>query len=273
MISSINDIYRKEIYDKNTSRTIIKYISNLDDKSREYVFKLMTSDWYKCNYILGNIDLLKILDNGVDNFIELCEDNPEFLLSIYKNSNDFYKSTLISKIIVIQKLEEDLKDKILCNINMLHVLDKTVYKFSYNLETFNDYYLDYKDKVKYNKEFIYEYLTDKIKDLFVTNINMYTEYILIFMREYYKWNFYKNCALNRDSNFKNQKEYLQIIKDCPINILINLSISDDEFLKTLIKEYLYNENFNKGQEKMEAKQFLIRNTSEEFQKKLKIIKD
>lgn len=273
MISSINDIYRNEIYDKNNNNSILFYLSNLNNKQRDYVIKLILSDWYKCNYIMDGKYFLGILNNGIDNMIDLCIKNDSFILSIYKKSKNFHASPLIFKIYVMEKLGEDSLDKTLCDINMFHILDKISYSFSYNYDDINKYYIDYREGKQNNREFIYEYITNKIKDLSTININKYTECILKFMSEYYKWNFYKKCALNRESHIKNQKEYLQIIKDYSIHTLVYLSITDDEFLKVIIKDYLYNENFNNENEKREAKQFLIRNTSEEFQKKLKIIKD
>ena len=45
MVSSINDVYREEIYDKNTSKTILKFIESLNEKNREYTLKLIISDY------------------------------------------------------------------------------------------------------------------------------------------------------------------------------------------------------------------------------------
>lgn len=270
MIYSINDIYRKEIYGNNNSKTILHFLSTLNINLRKYVLKLIISDWYKYNYVIGNFDSIKILNNGIDDVLNLVENNPQFLLSIYKNSYCFYKSAIIYKIISIEKIKENSLDKTLCDINKFHVLDKLTYNFSYKLDNINEYYIDYLEKCEKDKKFIYDYITNKIIELHDINISLYAQYVLTFIREYYKWNFYKGYSLNRELI---NKEYLDMIKNYPIHQLINISITDEKFLNTIISGYLYNENFNKESEKIEAKKFLLNNTSEEFQKKLRITRD
>ena len=274
MIDSINDVYRKQIYEENNEISIYDYLSNLDNKTREYVLRLIISDWYKYIYI-SEKELFNDIIKNPNKLVEYCKEDLGLLSvsAIYEESSNFFSTTLIQKIIAIEKIDNSYIDDVMQCVNVFHVLDKMTYKFQYNFDSFNEYYIDYLQNSKKNKDFIYEYITDRIRNLFTINMNKYTEYVLKFMREYYKWNFYKSCSLNLDTHNKNQKRYLDMIERYPLNLLIDTSINDVEFLKSMIKDYLYNENFNKEQEKIESKQFLLNNTSEKLQKKLRITKD
>ncbi len=272
MIYSINDKFREEIYEKNTRESIIDYLLKQTENKKEYILGLMISDWYKVNYVLQEERILSFLNNGTRNIIDLCLNNHYFISVIYDEAKAFYNSPLIKKIIVINNTSGTTEEKKLYEIFKFHILDKISYSFSHDLDDFNEYYLDFNEKNKdyTNKDFIFELITTEMQHLFKLNISKYIENIIVFMQEYYKWNFYKKERLNDKPLFPNDYDFLKLIETLPFNNLVDVSIHNSDFLFTMIKDYLVYRNFTDEEENDRANNFLMENTSNEFQKKLKI---
>lgn len=271
MISSINDKFREEIYESNTRESIIEYLLKHNKNKKDYILSLMISDWYKVNYVLQEEKTLSFLNNDIRNITDLCLNNHYFISVIYDEAKAFYNSPLIKKIIVMNSTSTT-EEKRLYEIFKLHILDKIAYSFSYDLDDFNEYYLDFdkKNKDYANKNFIFDFITNEMQQLFMLNISKYIENIIVFMREYYKWNFYKKERLNDKPLFPNDYDFLKLIETLTFNNLVDVSIHNSDFLFTMIKDYLFYRNFTNEEENDRAKRFLIENTSSAFQKKLKI---
>lgn len=267
MIKSINDMYRERIVSLESSESIIDYLKKLTINQRNYIFRLMLSDLHK-------MKIFKILiGSSIDESI-LMPDNKIAYSIDYKNpvkvfedsieaTKDFHNLDLITKINLFDLLDSDRIDSMLSMINRLHILDKCIYKFTYGLEEFVDYYYDYIIKNINDDYFAIDFLVDKTESLKEINYEKYKKFILEFIRGFYKNSIYEGVDYNT-----NYQKYISLINNMSIKELLNEIENDIVFLSAILEEYL---KYSISKEKEEIDKYFYKNTEENLQKKLRLI--
>lgn len=277
MLSSINDKVRNYIFKDTNFLIALKKIMCLDTRESEYVLRLLLSDYYKVcytdNLIDGDSSGLHIFNYPIEHNISTCIKNRDFLCLILNIARSFYKEPLIIKTKIMDEMRKTEIDRKLAYINKFHLLDKISYEFSYNLNDLQEYYIDsIKSSIK-NHYLTSEIISNKIIKLEYKNTDMYEEYIVEFIREYYKWNFFRKNFSKKDPKFNHDYDYLNKVRDCSIDILLYDASKKSEFLFTLVSDYLYYTSLSNSKEKEIVDKFFIENTSKELQKKLNIKRD
>lgn len=276
---SINDKIREYILGDKKLNIIFKKINNLDNKTKEYVLRLLLSDYFKINYInyinTGISNKLSIFNNTIEHNLNMCMQNNSFLLLVLSDANCFFTNSLLNKIMIIEKMDKRNLDQKLTYINKFHFLDKFSYKFSYDLEDLKKYYID---SINSENDPLSEHNTtstiilNKITKLEYRNTDMYEEYIMEFIREYCKWNFYRKNNLKIKPKFEDNYNYLDNIYNCSIDALLYFASKDHKFLFTLISNYLYYTSLPNTNEKELVDKYFKEHASTEVQKKLNKIK-
>lgn len=280
MVYNINDSIRRQIFENKTVAYSVNYIGDLTENNKESILRLLLSDFFKIN--VSNLEImdtrqnLEIFKYTIDDLIITCLNDINFLVQILKGAFEFYNSTLITKSIIIEEMEaHDFDDKLM-EISKLHILDKISYTFSYDLEDFKIYFLDY---IKKHRTFgekdslANEFLTDKMIFLRSIDFEKYKSYLLEFIRQYYKWNLFRKEKLKIVSRFEGDYEYLCRVKNESLESLINHSMNDYDFLLTLLVNYLYYTIFSNNEMAQSAEKYLLKNSDEGLQKKLQLKRD
>ena len=146
MVTSINDKIRKNIINEYSKELTMLNLERLDSCTYDEVISLFLLDYYKINFFMGNFDFLDDFNDTKENVIERTLKDEEFLSSIIESSIVFNELCVTSKITLLEELENMGQDDVLMQISKLHLLDKISYSFDYNLDSFKEYYNDYKNK-------------------------------------------------------------------------------------------------------------------------------
>ena len=276
MVSSINDKVRKYIFKDALGSLMFKRIMSLNSKNKEYVLRLLLSDYYKVNYLSGINEKLSIFRQPMDYILDLCLNNNNFLIMVLGESICFSASPIISKIITLETISNDKLDSKLSSINKFHFLDKISYEFSYELEDLKRYYINFFNRSSNpidNHILSSEYLSDKISLLEYKDVNKYEQYIIDFMREYYKWNLFMRDAVKKEPRIPYDYNYLNRIRDCSINDLLYDASKNYQLLFLLVSNYLYYTSLTTDEEKNIVDKYFNVNVKPDIQKKLNIKRD
>ncbi len=267
MYSSINDEMRNKIINKNSLELTLLNIEQLDYNSKEYFFRLLLSDYYKINYYKGlidkNFDFLEDFNNSIDYLLDMCYKDEDFLIELINCSKKFNSLKRTQKMMILDTLSSCDQDKTLINISNSHILDKLTYMFNYDLNSFKEYYTDFKDSS------LLDFIVNKLVSYKKENYEEYKKFILEFIKVYYKWTIFSKDNLGRDHLYKEDNLYLEIIRFNTIEDLINLSLSDIDFLKTIVENYLFYSTCEKQVSEEIIDKFYSENVDEEIRKKLR----
>jgi len=148
MIISINDQIRKNIINMRSKELTKLNLERLNGEVYDKVISLFLLDYYKINFIKGNLKFYKDFEDSKGNIIKRTLKDEDFLICILESSIMFNDLSLIAKISLFEELDNKDQDEKLMKISKMHLLDKISYNFNYDLESFKEYYNDYINKAK-----------------------------------------------------------------------------------------------------------------------------
>lgn len=277
MVSSITDMIRKNIINKNSKEMTFLNIENLDyDFSRE-VIRLFLSDHYKINFFEcmteDDYSYLEDFNTPIEVLIDKALKDTQFLSDIIESSITFDSLSNITKTIIIEMLQEQDKEEEIMDISKLYLFDKYIYTFNYDLDSFKDYYIDYKNKQNNKTSDVVFHIANKLLDFKEENYDKFKELILEFIKIYYKWNVFvrENCPKN--SIYKTDYINLQVLKYNNIDAIMYYAENDFDFLQDIIDGYLYYSTCEKQVSEEIVDEYIFNNTDVEIQKKLKLKRD
>lgn len=275
MITSVNDKIRKNIINMHSKQLTMLNLERLNAEEYDKVISLFLLDNYKVNFFMKNIDLLDNFNDTKENIIERTLKDEEFLYSIIESSIIFRELSIMSKITLLEELSDMGQDDILIEISKLHIFDKIVYNFDYNLETFKEYYTDYliKNKSHPRKTDVSYFIATKLVNYKDIRYNEFQKMVLEFIKIYYKWNIFVRDNCPKKSLDKNDYFYLEMIRLNKLNVLIEYIGENIEFLTSIIDSYLFYTTASKEISKEIVDDYFYKNVDEETQKKLKLKRD
>lgn len=269
MITSINDKIRDYLLSSNCLDVILVKLEQNNIKDKEEIIKLLLSDYYKIKYFLSisknNFNIDKPIDILIDDFIY----NEGFLCEVVENATKFNSLYDVSKIIIMEDIEQNEKQKLFLNISNSFILDNMCYRFDYNLNSFKELYKDYKEKTKDQKKItdVSFFIANKL--LKYKNKEQYNKFILEFVSIYYKWSIYVKDNLDKNFLYNEDYLYLEMIKQYSPEQLLKNSELDYIFLVNMIENYLFYSTIFKDVSEEIVNEYFTNKVEEEVQKKLK----
>lgn len=269
MITSINDKVRDYLLSSNSLDVILVKLEQNNIKDKEEIIKLLISDYYKIKYFSSisknNFNIDKSIDKLKNDFIY----NNEFFNEVVENATIFNSLYQVSKIIIMEDIEENKKEQLFLNMSKSFILDNMCYKFNYDLNSFKELYIDYKEKEKAQNKItdVSYFIANKL--LKQKNKEEYNKFILEFISTYYKWTIYVRDNLDKKSLYNEDYLYLEMIKQYSMEQLLKSSKMDYMFLVNMIENYLfYSTIFKKVSEEV-VNEYFTNNVEKKIQKKLK----
>lgn len=269
MIKNLNDMYRDKISSQNDISSTLSYLSTLRKEKLDYVFGILLTDLYKLSFYTNPIQSNKIIleyfekydakyiKENLNSFKDLLEN--AIYATIFFNDMD-----LINKILVMEQIKDEKKDNILFGLNKFHILDKITYSFAYDLDIFKDLYIDFISKEKDRGELVADFLIDRLDNLKIINYEKYRNFILEFIKVYYKYGIYNEASSNNIESYS----YLKVIKNNSLKELYHRIEMDYKFMFDILEEYLKYSIINKDT-KVDINNYFYTNTDQEIQKKLR----
>ena len=273
MIKTLNDIYRDKLGTFENDSDAFHYIAKLDDKEIIYVLKLLAIDLYKMlsftdNNLYNNQKISDIYENYVGYILYQLMHSKEILSAAIAASKEFNGLDLISKSCMLDFIEQGNKDLFLINVTKAHLLDKMVYKFSYELDYFKEFYKSFTANHKTIEDIKYSlaFFVSKLNDLKVLNDQKYFGFIREFLRTYYKFELFNQNRKDKPRVIR--PSYLKYIENNPMSSLLNRADNDLDFLFAIIHKYLEFYKL-KDNTRDNIDEYYYFNTDKEIQKKLK----
>lgn len=275
MVTSINDEIRKNIINKYSKELTILNLEKLDSDTYDEVISLFLLDYFKINFFMGNFEFLDDFSDTKENIIERTLKDEEFLISIIESSIIFNELCITSKITLLEELSDMGQDDNLMQISKLHVLDKISYNFDYNLESFKEYYNDYKNKNKRHprKTDVSYFIATKLINYKDIRYNEFQKMILEFLKVYYKLNIFVRDNCPKKSLEKQDYFYLEMIRLNKLGILIEYIGENVDFLTSIIDSYLFFTTGDKEISEEIVDEYFYKTVDEDTQKKLKLKRD
>ncbi len=270
MISSINDVIRNSVIDKEFSPyTFDKFLNMCKNDD---ILRLFLCDYYKINYYKASVTNqyfnFPTDSESIERILVRCIDDNDFLMSIYRCVNMFNSLSTIHKIILLDNLTFKGQDEALASISKLHALDKLTYTFNCDVESIIGYYSNYNKGKRSDKDFIYTFLSDKLVQN--NESKEYNDVIFEFLRIYYKCIYFIQQNLGKEYLMKNNIKYLNLISSNSIESLINYSKNDRIFLDVLLRQYLFYKTESTGISETLINNYVEDNAPIDIQKKLKL---
>lgn len=275
MVTSINDEIRKNIINKYSKELTILNLEKLDSDTYDEVISLFLLDYFKINFFMGNFDFLDDFNDSKENVIERTLNDEEFLTSILSSSIIFNLLCITSKITMLEELENMGQDDALMKISKLHVLDKICYSFDYNLESFKEYYTDFKNKNERHprKTDVSYFIATKLTNYKDIRYNEFQKMVLEFLKVYYKLNIFVRDNCPKKSLEKEDYFYLEMIRLNKLGVLIEYIGENINFLTSIIDSYLFFTTGDKEISEEIVDEYFYKTIDEETQKKLKLKRD
>jgi len=275
MVTSINDEIRKNIINKYSKELTILNLEKLDSDTYDEVISLFLLDYFKINFFMGNFDFLDDFNDSKEKVIERTLNDEEFLTSILSSSIIFNLLCITSKITMLEELENMGQDDALMKISKLHVLDKICYSFDYNLESFKEYYTDFKNKNERHprKTDVSYFIATKLINYKDIRYNEFQKMVLEFLKVYYKLNIFVRDNCPKKSLEKEDYFYLEMIRLNKIGVLTEYIGENIDFLTSIIDSYLF---FTTGSIEISQEivdEYFYKTVDEDTQKKLKLKRD
>ena len=275
MVTSINDKIRKNVINQYSKELTMLNLERLDSDTYDEVISLFLLDYYKINFFMGNFDFLDNFNDTKENVIERTLKDEEFLSSIIESSIVFSELCVTSKITLLEELENMGQDDVLMQISKLHLLDKISYNFDYNLESFKEYYNDFKNKNKRHprKTDVSYFIATKLANYKDIRYNEFQKMVLEFLKVYYKLNIFVRDNCPNKSLEKEDYFYLEMIRLNKIGVLTEYIGENIDFLTSIIDSYLF---FTTGDKEISPEivdEYFYKTVDEETQKKLKLKRD
>lgn len=275
MVTSINDKIRKNIINQYSKKLTMLNLERLSSNAYDEVISLFLLDYYKINFFMGNFDFLEDFNDTKDTIIKRTFNDEEFLSSIIESSIIFNELCITSKISLLEEISDMGQDEILMKISNLHLLDKISYNFDYNLDSFKEYYNDYKNKHKKHprKTDVSYFIATKLINYKDIRYSEFQKMVLEFLKVYYKLNIFVRDNFPKNSLYKEDYFYLEMIRLNKLGILTEYIGENIDFLTSLIDSYLFYTTTSKEISKEIVEDYFYKTVDEETQKKLKLKRD
>lgn len=270
MLSNINDAYREKIYNKDFIE-LFDYFNSINTYDQEKLLRFILMDNYKINCFYGN--KIKIDNDSIDSILMSCLDNANIFKSLLSQAKQFKEMDYFSKCLLLEDIENKGLNSKVASICKTHLLDKLTYKLLDELNLYQEYYKDFMIKNKKNtfgQNLLIDYLSLRVLDLRDKDNKKYEEFILEFMKVYYKWRKFIND--HEGEYLLNGVDYIYMdkIEKFSIEELYNDIEKDYDFLNLIIGDYLHYKT-----EKIEVSEELVDNyfyetCDEKIKTKLKI---
>lgn len=275
MVYSINDKVRKKTINLDSISLSMAKLEELDTETYNKVINLLLLDYYKINFFMEQFDFINDFNDEIENIIERTYTDEDFLISILTSSVIFQELCILSKITLLEELESKGQDDNLMKISKLHLLDKISYKFSYDLDSFKIYYLDFKNKYKRTprKMDVSFFIANKLIKYKDIRYNEFQKMVLEFIKVYYKWNIFVRDNCPEKALDKEDSAYLNLIKNNKLGPLIEHIGKNVDFLTALIDGYLFYSVGDKKVSEEIVEEYFYKTVDEDTQKKLKLKRD
>lgn len=247
---SFNDILRKNLCKENIEDSII-YFESLPYELKEKVIDIMLLDYYKLEYMC-NKNYPDLFELSKEEIYKKCIYDTETLITLLDATYVFNNTSFFNKYIIFKEMQCFNQDVNLKKISNMHLLDKITYQIKDDLDSYKEYYIDFKDKtpIELIDSFIC-LLTMRLNDLKNIDFNKYKKIILEIIQVYYKW---KIFIKDHDGEYLLNREdinYIKILEKYKLDKLFILIDNDNYFLPYMLGEYLHyttskleiNENF------------------------------
>ena len=124
----------------------------------------------------------------------------------------------------------------------------------------------------FKKENISEFIAKKLIELNKQDHNKYKNFVLNFIKEYYKWTIFVCNNLNKNSLYTEDYIYLSLINLNELDTIIDYSLDNINFLKTIIDGYLFYSTSDKEISESIVEKYYKGNVDIKLQDKLNSIK-
>lgn len=275
MVTSINDEIRKKVINEYSKELTLLNLENLSSDTYDEVISLFLLDYYKINFVMHDFYNLNVFNDTKENIIKRTLTDNEFLFSIIESSIIFKELCTTSKITLLEELSDMGQDDVLMSISKLHLLDKISYNFNYDLNSFKEYYEDYKIKNKNHprKTDVSFCIATKLVDYKDLNYEEFQKMVLEFMKVYYKLNIFVRDNCPKNSLYKEDYFYLEMIRLNKLGTLIEYIGENINFLTSIIDGYLFFTTGSKEISQEIVDDYFYKTADEETQKKLKLKRD
>ena len=270
MLSNINDVYRDKIYSKDFIE-LYEEFNHLDVENQEKLLRFILMDNYKINSFYNKY--IKTDDDSINSILMSCLDNAKIFKEILKQAKCFYEMDYFSKSLLLEDMKNKALDSKIANISKNHLLDKLIYVILDELDLYQEYYKDFMNKNQGNffgQDLLINYLTLRVLDLKNKDIKKYEEFLLEFLKIYYKWIIF---IKEHDGEYLLNSEdfiYIDKIESLDVKKLFNYIEMDSYFLNLIMGDYLHYKT-----EKIEVSEELVdkylnESCNEKIKTKLKI---
>lgn len=270
MLSNINDVYRDKIYSKDFIE-LFDYLRNLDEDKQETLLRFILMDNYKINCFYNKY--IKLDDNSIDSILMSCLDNAKVFKGLLKQASCFHGMDYFSKSLLLEDMKIKGLDSKISSISKNHILDVLTYHILDELDLYQDYYKDFMIKNRgniYGQNLLIDYLSLRVLDLKNIDKKKYEEFLLEFIKVYYKWRKFIND--HEGEYLMNDEDFIYVDKIEKLNIddlFWNIE-NDYNFINLILADYLHYKT-----EKIEVSEdlvdeYLIDSCDEKIKTKLKI---
>lgn len=235
---SYNDVLRRNICKENIEDSIM-YFESLPYENKETMLDLMLLDYYKLEYMC-NKNYPDLFELSKEEIYKKCIYDTEILVDLLEATYAFNNISFCNKCIIMDQMHYYNQDRSLIKISKLHLLDKFTYIIKDDLDSYKEYYIDFKNKTKIDLLDSFVYLLSlrfyKTKDI---DINKYKKNILEILKVYYKW---KNFIKSHDGEYllnPEDKNYIKNIEEKELDMLLELIDNDECFFTYILGEYLH----------------------------------
>lgn len=267
ILYNINDVIREDIY-YFFEEEAFNYLKTLDEKEEERIIKLIASDALKVLTLKkkkGTIlfddskQLYEFLKEAEYDEIKFyIDDDIEWFSKLFLQAKQFYELPIIDRCLMMRLFVQDGTVRELCEFDLSALLDGMTYSIQKDIENFNHYYCDYKEKAGI------EHLDAFYRLIFRLMEELKNEDKLSFDKIY----------LDILKNFYVLKNYLESVSQVPLgdgidaqnlleeqpieNSSVKIYESINLFCEVVAYHFLYENNnlFNKEQIKVYAKKHI-----------------
>lgn len=271
---SINDIYRKRMYENN-EKQIMSFMDSLEDADKERCLHILVSDGYQIlckrkNNLEDNLSkiLLSILQKSQFSRIKyVLEDNYRLFQVLFVNAKGFWTLPIIDRCILIGENYDYEQHRKLLLLDPLYLTDVCGYSIQKDINSINYYHQDYLKKMGIiGATSFYNLVVTIMRQLKNEDENTYSYNFLEIMKGFYIN--YKFLSEIDEQLVNDSKNYCQEIEKQDLEIIENSLIHHPNDFAYVIGQYFVYKNDLEGRE--EVKEFIDNNISSDMIKKLKI---
>lgn len=270
---NLNDIIRCKIFEKCGIEAEVynfyDYYYSLEDDERDYIMKMMISDYYK-----QYMPRTPFIGNGffsIEELIMRLQEDYELMETILIEEIDYTCLSNIEKQNLMQNIDLLNRNKFHYSIFNGHILDMIAYSKKYTLEEMRYNYLDYtcyNEETEEAKECAIKMLLEDMKYIKFNDKNKYKQIILNLLKNYYIW---EKFFINNAPDLVGAEEYIiiDLIEKHSLNELLRIINRIDELLIELLYKYVSEYHVDSEVNSI-VNNYILNTTDEEVIKKLEI---